>query len=97
MHKVAIPAPVAPLLVELATPSLPELRHRGILCCQLTTRVPTTIQRTEGGGSLLLARVLDVHIADQMVAQVVTHHHLLNLAVLRHLQKDVLVEVKEAL
>lgn len=84
VHEVAVAAAVAALLVELATPSLPKLCDGGILCSQLAARVPTAIQCSKGGGSLLLAGVLDVHVADQVVAQVVAHHHLLHLHTRAH-------------
>jgi hypothetical protein len=97
VHKVAVSAAVAAVLLELPAGGLPEVSHRRELGDDGAARVVAALQRLQGAGRLLLLAELHVHVPDHVVREVVADVEALDLAVLAQLHEDVLVEVLEVL
>ena len=63
MHEVAIPSPIARLLLVLPARSLPEICDRREVCHDWSTRIKAACEGTKGGRGLLLFAEIHVHVA----------------------------------
>lgn len=95
VHEVAVPTTVAAVLFILPAGGLPEIGHRRELDNDRAAGVVPPRQRLQRSGGLILLPELNIHIADHVVGEVVTHVEALDLAVLAEFLKDVLVEILE--
>lgn len=95
MHEVAVPTTVAVVLLELPAGGLAEVGDRRELGNDGTAGVEPPLQRLEGLGGLVLLPEGDIHVADEVVSEVVADVQVLHLAVLAELVEDVLIEVLE--
>ena len=85
MHEVAVPSILARTLLILSATRLAEIRDRGVLSHDKTPRIKAAIEGVERFLSHLLLFVLDVDVANHVVAQVRAHVQLLDLAELLEL------------
>ena len=92
VHEVAEPASLAGAFLVLAALSLPEVSDGGVLSHDHAPAVVPPIHSSHSGLSLLFVLELDVEVADHVVADVVGHHELVDLAVLCHLHEHLFVE-----
>jgi len=92
VHEVAVTTAVTLSFVVLSAPSFAEIRHRRELHVQLSARVVAAGQGLLAFSCVLLIFELDVDIAHHVVAQVLAHVALFNLAMLGELLVDLLVE-----
>merc|ERR1740128_1006513 len=94
VHEVAEAGPGALPGLVLPAACLPEVSHRRQLGVNRSPAKPSVVEVVYPLLCVLLALELDVDVAYQMVSQVVTHIHLLDLSVfVLALHKDVLEEV----
>lgn len=97
VHKIAISATVATVLLELAAGGLAEVGDGGEVGNDGAAGVEAALQSLEGGGSVVLLLELDVDVADHVVGKVVADVEALDLAELAEFLENVLVEVLEML
>lgn len=81
--------------LKLSAAGLSEVSDRTEVTVDGAEHIPPVVEILSGLHSILLATELDVHVPSQVVALVVTHAHLLNLAILvlalkEHVLKEVL-------
>lgn len=94
MHKVAEPGPGALPHLVLAATGLPEVSDGGQFRVHGSSSEPAIVQVLGRLVRVLFPAELDVDVADQVIAQVVAHVHLLDLSVLvLQLHEHVLEEV----
>jgi len=94
MHEVAESTSGALAHLVLTTAGLSEVGDGRELSVDRGPTVPSIVQIRDGLGGIFFFPKLDIHIADQVVTQVVTNVHFLNLSIfILHLQEDVLKEV----
>jgi len=94
VHEVAEPTSGALAHLVLTTAGLSEVGDRRELGVDRGTVVPSIVQICDSLGGVFFLPKLDVHVADQVVTQVVANVHFLDLAVfILHLHEDVLEEV----
>jgi hypothetical protein len=93
MHKVAVAAAVAGVLLVLPARGLPEVRHWAELNQDGSPVVVAACERLQSPRRGVLITELGIHVADHVVRKVVAHVQVLKLAVLCQLLEDVLVEV----
>lgn len=97
MHEVAVATSGAVGFIELPAPGLTKISHWRILHFKLTRRVKAAIKRLQALGRVLFVFELDVHIAYNVVPEILAHVELLELAMLGHLLVDLFVEIVEVL
>lgn len=82
MHEVTETASCTLSHLVLSAARLTKVSHRRQLGVDWTSIEPPVVQLSDGSFRILLAFKLDVNVADQMIAQVVTDIHLLDFAIL---------------
>ena len=73
MHKIAEASPIAFSILILPTTCLAEVRDWGELCVEWSTRIPPVIQVLNSSLCFRFPFEASVHVADQMVTNVVTY------------------------
>jgi len=97
VHEVAEAAALARPLLILAALGLAEVRDWRVLGHNHAIAVVAPVHAFHRGLCLGLVLVLQVNVADHVVANVVRDHHFVDLTELSHLHKDLLVETLEVL
>mmetsp|Transcript_25543 Transcript_25543/g.67750 ORF Transcript_25543/g.67750 Transcript_25543/m.67750 type:complete len:215 (+) Transcript_25543:487-1131(+) len=92
VHEVAVRATVAAGLVEGAAPSLAEVGDCRVLSLDELSAVESASELHQGTLRVFLVVVLDVHVPDHVVAQVVDDDQILNLTVVCELKENLDVE-----
>lgn len=85
VHEVAIAAALTLVIVVLPAPSLPEVAHWRVFGRELLACEPAPREALESALADLLVAELDVNVAEEVLAQVLDHHHLHDGTVLHHL------------
>lgn len=93
MHVIAVTSSFAGPLNVLLTFCIQKVCHWRELSLNFLSIKKSAISILLGILGVIFLTVLDVHIANNMVAQVVDNNHILNFAIFHHLIKDFLVEV----
>lgn len=93
VHVVAVASALAAAVDVLLALGVEEVGDRGEDSTDLLALEEAAIDVVEGVLGVLLVAVLDVDVAHDVVAQVVHHDHVLDLAVLAHLAEDLLEEL----
>lgn len=94
VHEVAESTPRAFPHLILAAASFTEVGDRTQLSVDWSAAEPTIIQIVDGFFGVFLAAELDVHVADEMITQVVTYVHFFDLTIFVFtFHKDVFKEV----
>jgi hypothetical protein len=93
VHEVTVATSVALALIVLTALCLPEVGDGRVLCNDDFSSVVTTMETPHGGLGLLLRLVLDIDIANHVLADVVSDHDLVELTVLCQFAKDLFIEV----
>lgn len=94
VHEVAEAASRALSHLILTAAGFPEVGHGRELGVDRLAVKPAVVQVNHGLFRIFFTAKLDIDVPDQVVAQVVTHVHLLHLAVLLlHLREDLLKEL----
>lgn len=93
MHEITIGSTLATPLFELATLGLTEICHWRVLCIDLASCVVAAIQRGEGLLRIIFVVELHVHIAHNMLPNIVTDYHFLDLAILGQLDEHFFKEI----
>lgn len=97
VHEVAGAASGALVAVPVLALGLLEVGHGGELGHEHSSGVESALQFLERLRRLLLCRILDVNVPEQVVAQVVADHELLDASVRVQLFENVFVEIVEML
>mmetsp|Transcript_56253 Transcript_56253/g.105463 ORF Transcript_56253/g.105463 Transcript_56253/m.105463 type:complete len:301 (+) Transcript_56253:41-943(+) len=92
VHEIAVGSSIASGLVKRSAARLSEIGDRGVLGLNQLAAVETACQLHEGSLSILFVVVLHIDIADHVVAQIIHHDQVLNLAVVCQLQEHLHVE-----
>ena len=92
MNEVAEPTPYTSLPTIEPTTRLPEIGHRAQFAIYRLPGIPPRVQRITSCLCAILVLKPRIHVPNQVIIIVITHYHLLHLAILAHLAPKVLVE-----
>lgn len=93
MHIIAVASSLAAPIQILLALCIAEISNWTIVCYDLPPIVEPTIYVFHSILSILLGRKFDVDISHNVVAQIVNHYHLFNLAEVAHLGEHILIEL----
>lgn len=95
VHEVAVSPSVACALVVLTALRLPEICDRRVLSDDDLASVVPTIEPAHGRLSLIFSLVLNVNIANHVLADVISYHYLVELPEASKLHEYLFIEVFE--
>lgn len=93
MHEVAVTSSCAGVLLILSASGLSEVCHRTEFNLYRPASVEASLQALKGRCSTLFIRELDIHAANHVICQIITHIQIFNFAKLCKLFKNVFIKV----